>query len=131
MADKKIQYSKLLPILSLAVLCWCLYEGYKTDFTQIMDVSFYISSITIVGSLTITSWVWYLKKAQAENIYKIKLGLYREVADVRVTYNKEMANIVVGDEAPLDSLEDDALNELTRSVDDAMSETERIEREEC
>lgn len=113
-----MQYSKVLPIVTGIIFLACL--GLPIYFRDI-DTSIFISAIGISGGIFGSSIIFYLKKAQVENTYKIKISLYEKAAEVRLKYNKEMASINNMQDDMQDIMED-ALSDAKQTVDSAMDE---------
>lgn len=139
---RKIQYSKILPIVSLMLFAVCLYEGFHADFSTIVDVSFYVTAITISGSLTATSFIFYLRKAQQENCVTLKTEMYRVASSERIKYNEKMmalkkkyeiddediSDIEIG--SMMDEFEQDALESINNTINQAQMEADTmIEKE--
>ena len=139
---RKIQYSKILPIVSLILFAVCLFEGFTTDFSTIVDVSFYVTAITISGSLTATSFIFYLRKAQQENCVTLKTEMYRVASSERIKYNEKMmalkkkyeiddediSDIEIG--SMMDEFEQDALESINNTINQAQMEADTmIEKE--
>lgn len=139
---RKIQYSKILPIVSLILFAVCLFEGFTADFSTIVDVSFYVTAITISGSLTATSFIFYLRKAQQENCVTLKTEMYRVASSERLKYNEKMmalkkkyeiddediSDIEIG--SMMDEFEQDALESINNTINQAQMEADTmIEKE--
>lgn len=88
---KKFQFSKLLPVFTGLIFFVCVYYAFHIDYSSVIDTAVYCTALTISGGIFGTTIVWYLKKSQAENTYKIKIGLYQEVNKQEILYNKTMA----------------------------------------
>ena len=86
----KFQFSKIIVIVACAIFLICLYKGFTADFSTITDVSFYVTTITVSGSVFLTTIVWYLKKSQSENNVKLKIEMYKVASRERVKYNAKM-----------------------------------------
>ena len=76
-SKNKFQFSKLIVIVACTIFAVCLYKGFTVDFSTVIDMSFYVTSITVSGSVFLTTIVWYLKKSQSENNVKLKIELYK------------------------------------------------------
>lgn len=130
--ERKVQYSKLLPIITGIIFIFCLIVGFMTDFSTIVDVSFYVTAITVSGSTFGTTIVFYTKKAQTENNVKLKTEMYRVASKERLKYNEQMMKLKkkysISDEeiseieleSPMDEFESAALS----SIDDIIGEAE-------
>ena len=125
----KVQYSKILPCITLIVFIGCLICGFTADFTTMVDVSFYVTSATISGTAFVTSIVFYYRKAQAENSIKLKTSLYETSCEMRLKYNAEMMKLqhqfnMTNDEvrdmeegSVMDEFEQEALDSVKYSID--------------
>ena len=104
------------------------------DVSNIYDLSMYIAIITSSGTVCLTASVWYLKNSQAEKVARIKSETYKVISEERFKYNARMLALQnkykfteeeiwqIENNSPLDELEQDALNSLNSSVDNAMEE---------
>ena len=134
MKKNKIQYSKIITLLTFILFCGCVIKCFSLDITNIYDLSLYVAIITTSGTLCLTSVVWYLKNSQAEKVARIKACTYKVISRERFEYNKKMLELRsmygctdeeifdVENNSPLDELEEDALNSMNYSVDTAMEE---------
>ena len=132
--NKKIQYSKIITLLTFILFCACIIKCFSVDISSAYDLSVYATIITSSGALCLTSVVWYLKNSQAEKVAKIKADTYRIISEERYRYNKKMLALKskykytdeeifeIENDSPLDELEQDALNSMNSSIDDAMEE---------
>ncbi len=134
MKGKKIQYSKIITLLTFILFCACIIRCFTLDISNIYDLSMYAAIITTSGTLCLTSVVWYLKNSQAEKVARIKSETYKVISEERYKYNEKMLELKskykyleeevaeIENESPLDELEQDALNSLNSSIDSAMEE---------
>lgn len=134
MKNKKFQYSKILPLITFALFCGCVTKCFSVDISTAYDLSIYATIITSSGALCLTSVVWYLKNSQAEKVARIKSETYKVISEERFKYNEKMLELNrrykyteeeiwnIENNSPLDELEQDALNSLNASVDNAMEE---------
>ena len=134
MNKKKIQYSKIITLLTFILFCGCIIKCFTVDITTAYDLSVYATIITSSGALCLTSVVWYLKNSQAEKVARIKADTYRIISEERFKYNKRMLELKskykyadeeifeIENDSPLDELERDALNSMNSSIDYAMEE---------
>lgn len=134
MKKNKIQYSKIITLLTFILFCWCIAKCFFVDISTAYDLSLYAAIITSSGAICLTSIVWYLKNSQAEKVARIKANTYRIISQERFEYNKKMLELKfmynytdeeifeIENDSPLDELEQDALNSLNSSVDCAMDE---------
>lgn len=135
MNNKKIQYSKIITLLTFILFCGCIIRCFFVDISSAYDLSVYATIVTASGGLCLTSVVWYLKNSQAEKVARIKADTYRIISEERFKYNEKMfelkskykhldENTIVDieNDSPLDELEADALDSMNSSVDSAMEE---------
>lgn len=136
--NKKIQYSKIITLLTFILFCGCVIKCFSVDVSTIYDLSVYVAIITSSGTLCLTSVVWYLKNSQAEKVARIKADTYRIISNERFKYNKKMLELQskhkyteeeilnIEDDSPLDELEQDALDSMNSSIDSAMDDATSI-----
>lgn len=134
MKGKKIQYSKIITLLTFILFCACIIRCFTLDISNIYDLSMYAAIITTSGALCLTSVVWYLKNSQAEKVARIKSETYKVISEERYKYNEKMLELKskykyleeeiaeIENSSPLDELEQDALDSLNSSIDSAMEE---------
>ena len=91
--NNKVQFSKIITIFSALLFIWCLLEGFKADFSQILDTAVYVTSITVSGGIFGLCLKSYMSKAKAENIYKVQHGMYKDIMDIKLKYNEEMMKL--------------------------------------
>ena len=130
----KIQYSKIITLLTFILFCGCVIKCFSMDISTIYDLSLYATIVTTSGALCLTSIVWYLKNSQAEKVARIKACTYKVISQERFKYNKKMLELKsmygytdeevfdIENDSPLDELECDALNSMNASIDNAMEE---------
>lgn len=134
MNKKKIQYSKIITLLTFILFLGCVIKSFLVDISSAYDLSLYIAIITSSGTVCLTTAVWYLKNSQAEKVARIKADTYRIISEERFKYNKRMLELKskykyteeeifeIENDSPLDELEQDALNSMNSSIDGAMEE---------
>lgn len=134
MSNKKIQYSKIITLLTFILFCGCIIKCFSVDISTAYDLSVYATIITSSGALCLTTVVWYLKNSQAEKVARIKANTYKIISRERFEYNKKMLELKseyryteeeifdIENNSPLDELEQDALNSMNSSIDNAMEE---------
>ena len=141
MKEKKhIQYSKTIPVLTGLLFCICLYKAFTVDYSTVLDVSIYASALTISGGLLGSSIIFYLRKSQAENVFKIKIELYKQASREKLYYNEEMIKLKsrymlseeemmeLENDSAMDGFVDSALSDVTSTTDNAMDDaTTQIE----
>lgn len=138
MNNKRIQYSKIITLLSFILFCGCIIKCFTVNISTVYDISLYVSIITVSGTLCVTSVVWYLKNSQAEKVARIKAETYRIISEERYKYNEKMLKlkseyqyteseiIEIENNSPLDELEQDALNSMNASIDSAMEDASSL-----
>ena len=144
MEKNKIQYSKIITLLTFFLFLGCVIRCFSVDISTVYDISLYATVVTSTGALCLTTVVWYLKNSQAEKVARIKADTYRIISEERYKYNKKMLKLQseyecsdedifeVDNNSPLDELEQDALDSLNSSIDKAIEEaTSSIEAQFC
>ena len=139
MSEKKgIQYSKILPLISVILFCVCLYMGFTADYSSVVDVSFYVTAITISGSIVAGTFIFYYRKSQQENCVKLKSQMYRIASEERLKYNEKMILLksryqLSDDElreletdSPMDDFEQQALDSINASIEQAQAEADTM-----
>lgn len=131
---KKIQYSKIITLLTFILFLVCIAKCLFSDISNVYDISLYATVITTSGALCSTSVVWYLKNSQAEKVARIKADTYRIISEERYKYNEKMLELKsqykyaeedifeIENDSPLDELEQEAMNSMNSSVDNAMED---------
>ncbi len=131
---KHIQYSKIITSLTFVLFVVCVIKCMFTDISNVYDISLYAAVITSTGALCLTSVVWYLKNSQAEKVANIKADSYRIISEERYKYNEKMLSLKskygysqeeifeTESDSPLDELEQDAMNSMNSSIDNAMED---------
>lgn len=90
----KIQFSKILTILSFMMFVWTLYCGFSASFNQLYDISVYVTAITVSGGIFGVCLKSYMSKSKAENIYKVQKTMYEDIMDIKLYYNEEMMKLI-------------------------------------
>lgn len=134
MNRKKIQYSKVITLLTFILFCGCIIKCFSIDISSVYDLSLYVAIVTSTGTVCLTTAVWYMKNSQAEKVANIKADTYRIISEERYKYNKRMLELKskydytdeeifdIENDSPLDELEQDALDSMNSSIDSAMEE---------
>lgn len=133
--SKKMVFIPWIPFLFIVGLfAYLVLTNY--EITEIHQYIF-ISLITATGGIAATTNVWYLKKSQAENTYKVKKSLYEDISRIDLEHLEKSLELrqKYGDIAEADSrfpqLREDAFDDLTEQVNSDLSEaTEKINKEE-
>ncbi len=90
----KVQFSKILTILSFMMFVWTLYCGFSASFNQLYDISVYVTAITVSGGIFGVCLKSYMSKSKAENIYKVQKNMYEDIMDIKLYYNEEMMKLI-------------------------------------
>lgn len=90
----KVQFSKILTILSFVMFVWTLYSGFSASFSQLYDISVYVTAITVSGGIFGVCLKSYMSKSKAENIYKVQKTMYEDIMDIKLYYNEEMMKLI-------------------------------------
>lgn len=127
--NKRFQYSKILPLITCTIFCICIYLSCVIDNETVA-----ISLMSSSGTIFLTAIVWYLKNSQAEKVANIKANTYRIISEERLKYNEKMMELKskyelsdmdineIESSSPLGDLENDALNSMNESIDNAMND---------
>ena len=132
-----MQYSKILPVLTGilfgATLLFSILEGFKmTEYGG--NSTIFVTALTVSGGVFGSSIIWYMKKAQVENIFKVKSTLYKTISDEQIRYAEEMLRLQeeykvsqnqirsLDLDSQLDDLKQSAMMDMSGSVDQAMSD---------
>ena len=131
---KKVQYSKIITLLTFILFCGSIIKCFSVDISTGYDLTLYATIVTTSGAICLTTIVWYLKNSQAEKVARIKANTYKIISDERFKYNKKMLKLKseyryteeeifeIENNSPLDELEQDALDSMNSSIDEAMEE---------
>lgn len=79
---KWFQCSKVLCYVSGVVFITTLVRCLSVDLNALYDTAVYVTAISVTGAVFGSTLVWYAKKAQAENVSKIKIEHVKETAKV-------------------------------------------------
>lgn len=90
MKNKKLEFSKLITVISIILFCKVLNYSFKYSFSTYMDTAFIVTAITVTGGICGTCIVWMLKKSQSENLIKIRMGMYEDVKRIQLDFNEKM-----------------------------------------
>lgn len=133
MKESRLQFSKLLTVGSLLLFIWALLKGFTTNFSEILDTTVYVTSITVSGGIFGMCVKSYMSKAKAENIYKVQRAMYEDIMKVKLQYNEEMMklnrqyNMTQNDVDIIDSSslidDNDVLNAMKESINNHLYDT--------
>lgn len=133
--NNKVQFSKILTILSAVLFIWCLLEGFNTHFGEVYDTTVYVTSITVSGSIFGLCLKSYMSKAKAENIYKVQHGMYEDIMNIKLKYNECMMQLIqeyqmtqsdvdmVDMDSPINDGVNDIMNDMRENVNNHLYDT--------
>lgn len=78
--DKKRTYSKALPIVTGIIFIAVLISSFMATSDSYSASEIYVTAITSSAACFTGSVIWYMKKAQRENVYKLQTELYKTQA---------------------------------------------------
>lgn len=124
-AFEQMQFSKLMVIFSIifSVFFLCIAIIVALIAPE-LDPMVMTAVISMCGAILATTFVWYFKKAQAENSVKIYVGAYKNIIKFRQKYglkNDDICDKI--EESMLQNLDDvaeshmDNANELIEKVE--------------
>ena len=134
----KFQFSKVIVVVACIIFLICLYKGFTADYSTMIDVSFYVTAITVSGSLFSATIIWYLKKSQSENNVKLKIEMYKVASRERIKYNAKMMllkkNLEMSDDvlmdiengSPMVGFEDQALSSINEVISAAENDADTL-----
>lgn len=133
--NNKVQFSKILTILSVILFIWCLFEGFNTHFGEIYDTTVYVTSITVSGGIFGLCLKSYMSKAKAENIYKVQHGMYEDIMNIKLKYNERMMQLtqeyqmtqsdvdMMDVDSPINDGVNDIMNDMRENVNNHLYDT--------
>ena len=93
---KKIEYSKILATVSMLLFLCTLIYGYvvmthliMNDSATLFDLTFFVSAITITGSVFMTTVKHYYSKSGLQNTTYIRNSVYEQILKVRLEFIEE------------------------------------------
>lgn len=133
-------YSRKLPIITGIIFIFCIVVGLTKDCTNALDTSVSVTAITVSGGIFGSTLIYFLKKAQSENTFILKMKLYKCASEERYNFNSRMMELKakynmsdddvqeIENNSSLDEFTDEALESVENSVNEAMNEaTETVE----
>lgn len=90
---KWFQCSKVLCYVSGVVFISTLVRCLSADLSALYDTAVYVTAISVTGAVFGSTLVWYAKKAQAENVARIKIQHVKEVAKVEFALWKKKVHL--------------------------------------
>lgn len=133
---KKIQYSKLLPIITGIIFIGCLYHVFSIRLESYVDLTVMATCITVSGGIFGSTILGYVKKAQSENNVKLKIEMYKVASSERLKYNEQMMILKkkyefsdeqimeLENDSPMDDYEVEALSSIQSIINMAENEAE-------
>ena len=133
--NNKVQFSKILTILSVVLFIWCLLEGFNTHFGEVYDTTVYVTSITVSGGIFGLCLKSYMSKAKAENIYKVQHGMYEDIMNIKLKYNERMMQLtqeyqmtqsdvdMMDMDSPINDGVNDIMNDMRENVNNHLYDT--------
>ena len=134
---RKIEYSKILPTVSMILFVITLTVGFIAMFYLILngietvyDLAFFISGITITGGIWSMTNKYYYSKTGLQNVASIRKSTYEEVMNVRLKYIEEVVKLKkkynidddeinsIDSDAPFEELSNSALSSITNKLDE-------------
>ncbi len=132
--DKKVTYSKALPIITGLVFIGVVLYVILNPAADYYTANTHVTAITASAGCFTGVCVWYMKKAQAENAYKLQMELYKEQAGLELENLRQRLAIqrefqIGKDEidreridSQLDDIVQDSFRKARNTVDNAESE---------
>lgn len=126
------QYSKKIPIITgiiFIVMVLLIFFQNATGNYDYVNASVSISIISISGGIFGSSIIWYLKKAQVENSFKLRCMQFEKASEQRLKfiegtlklqkkYNVTSQQIEeIEFQNPIDEMEEESLNSLKQTVE--------------
>ena len=124
-AFEQIQFSKLMVLFSVifSVFFICIAIIVALAVPE-LDPAVMTAVIAVCGTILATTFVWYFKKAQAENSVKIYVGAYKSIIKFRQKYG-------LNNDELCDKIEDSMLQNLDDVAESHMDNaTELLEKVE-
>lgn len=143
--DKKFSYSKILPITTgsiflIVIIFSFIAIGFPDDFGN--SAAVLGTMLGAAGGVFGSSIIWYMKKAQAENVYKLDLAVFKEKSALELEQYEKILQIKdkyhltdvefnqLQYETDLDDMTRDSFqrmqNNVTQSIQDANMTQENI-----
>ena len=126
--ENKYQYSKKIPIVTGVI--FISFTLLSMFFGNIIDSTLAMTSISVSGGIFGSSIIWYLKKSQAENSFKLKCEQLKQTVNYRLycieetlklqqKYNVSSYQIdEIESKGPIDEMENSTMDNLSQIVDE-------------
>lgn len=130
----KPQYSKFVHISSLVIFVFVLAYSLTSNGDGMYNTIIYTTAITISGTLCALTVVWYLKKSQVENVYKLQCHLVEVISDTEIKTTKEKLHMKkeygvadfdleeICNSSSLDEFKEKTITDIQSELDDAMND---------
>lgn len=135
MKEPRIQFSKFLTVGSLSLFIWALLKGFTTNFSEVLDTTVYVTSITVSGGIFGLCVKSYMSKAKAENIYKVQRTMYEDIMKIKLQYNEEMMKLnkqynmsqddidMIDSTSPINDGVDNVLSDMRENINNHLYDT--------
>lgn len=130
----KPQYSKFVHISSLVIFISVLAYSLTSNGDGMYNTIIYTTAITVSGTLCALTVVWYLKKSQVENVYKLQMGLVESISKNEIETTREKLHIKkeygvtdfdleeISNSSSLDEFKNKSIADIQSQLDDAMND---------
>lgn len=129
--EKKFQYSKIITVITCILF---------VVFTMIalflnVDSSVAMTAIGCAGGVFGSSVIFYLRKSQQENTYKIRISSYEESVKQRLYFNEQMMILKkkydmtdedvdnIENQSDMDDMMNDAFSSMKNGIDEAEADS--------
>lgn len=129
----------LTSLIFVFVLAFVSYMYMSNQISNVTDVAALVAMITVSGSIFGANITWYSKKAAAENQFKLRSASYKEAANIRLEYNKEMMKLMkefemdedmvqkIEDKSDMDEIMDNAFGRVNSNLDSNEEEFSNVD----
>ena len=126
--ENKYQYSKKIPIVSGVI--FISFTLLSMFFGNIIDSTLAMTSISVSGGIFGSSIIWYLKKSQVENSFKLKCEQLKQTVNYRLYFIEETLKLQqkynvssyqideIESKGPIDEMENSTMDSLSQIVDE-------------
>lgn len=124
----KYQYSKKIPIVTGVI--FISFTLLSMFFGNIIDSTLAMTSISVSGGIFGSSIIWYLKKSQVENSFKLKCEQLKQTVNYRLYFIEETLKLQkkynvssyqideIESKGPIDEMENSTMDNLSQIVDE-------------
>ena len=126
--ENKYQYSKKIPIVTGVI--FISFTLLSMFFGDIIDSTLAMTSISVSGGIFGSSIIWYLKKSQVENSFKLKCEQLKQTVNYRLYFIEESLKLQkkynvssyqideIESKGPIDEMENSTMDNLSQIVDE-------------